>query len=652
MSSVSEAPVQVEDEATTLKRDLEGTSRSVLYGLSVLMALTQIYLIIFATASPMVHTAIFLAFIVPLVLLSYRPMSRARTRSIPWYDWIAALVSSAPFIYVAINYEDIIRRAIVPTTVDQTMAVIACVAILEISRRAIGFVLPLIALIFLFYTVWGGFLPGILSHRGYELDRITNTLFMTSNGVFGSAAQVAATMVFMFVFFGAFLNATGASRVITQLAFSVAGRYTGGPAKVAVIASGGMGMVSGSASANVATTGQVTIPLMKQVGYRGVFAAAVEAAASTAGTLTPPIMGAAAFIMAEITGIPYAEIVIAGIIPAILFYVTVLMCVHFEASRLGLKGMDKADIPKASTVMKKGIFILSPVIMLAVLIFMYYPVMYAAFYATIALVVIALVHPSIPLSPKGIVNSIANSADMVLQAGAACACAGLVIGVLNLTGLGLRFSSWTLGIAGASVILALIFTMLITIVLGMGLPPVAAYIVAASVAAPALTTLGFPLLASHMFIFYFSCLSSITPPVGITAFIAAGIARARPMRTAFTACFLALPAFVVPFLFIYSPAFLLEGEPLEIVGVSIKALLGFVFISAGVIGFVRKHAFIWERVMFILGGSLVLSSNFIPIAVGVVLVAVALLFHSRRSGRARATDSSVNDKATESQSSV
>ena len=616
------------DEATeSLRRDLTGRHKQVVFALGIVLAFAQVYLVVFGLASPQVHASTFLAFIAPITVLSYRAYPSAPRERIPLYDWALAALTSAPFIYGAFFYDDLIMRAIRPTELDTAMAVLAVLAVLEIARRAVGIILPVIAGLFLVYALWGGALPGVLSHRGYGLGRLTNTMFMTTNGLFSSPSQVAATMVFMFVFFGAFLQSTGGSRVITDIAFALAGRFTGGPAKVAVLSSAGLGMVSGSSSANVATTGQVTIPLMRQVGYGRKFAASVEASASTVGTLTPPIMGAAAFIMAEITGIPYAEIVVAGIVPALLFYVSILACVHLEATKLGLGGLKRDQLPRLGKTIRTGGVILLPVGLLVALIFMYYPVMHAAFYSTLGLIVVGLIHPRIRFGVRDVFTSMSSAAQMAIQAASACAAAGIVVGVLNLTGLGLRFSSWTLQIAGTSAVLALLFTMVITIILGMGLPPVAAYIVAASITAPALAELGFPLLAAHMFVFYFSCLSAITPPVGVTAFIGAGISGASPMGTALQSSILSLPAFVVPYLFMYSSSLLLDGSPMYVTTSLVTGIIGVAAFAVAVIGHLRDRCPIWQRAAFLIGGGLALVPVWQYAIAGLVVLAVVVTVH-------------------------
>lgn len=630
VSNQPKVPQEIDPEVSRSKRKLRGIDKPIVFTISFVMAVVQIYLIIFSMRAPMINTGIFLMFVSTLTFLLYKASPKIKSESIPWYDWVLAAVAVLPFLYGSSFYNEIISRAVTPTYTDIIMTIIAVAVILEISRRTIGILLPGIAILFIFYALWGGNIGGIFSHPGYSLERLTNTFYMTTNGIYGAPAKVAATMVFMFVFFGAFLNATGASKVITDGAFSIAGKYTGGPAKVSIIASALMGSVSGSASANVATTGQLTIPLMKKIGYKRHFAAGVESASSTGGTITPPIMGAAAFIMTEITGIPYGDIVLAAIIPALLFYLATFTAVHYEAKKLGLRGLSKEQLPSIFLVIKKGFYVMLPLILLIVLILMYYPVMYAAFYSTIALIIMGFIQPTSRLTIKKVFQAIADSSGMVLQAAAACACAGIVIGVLNLTGLGLRFSSVTLGIAGQSLILALIFTMIISIILGMGLPPVAAYIIGSAVAAPALINLGFPVLASHLFVFYFSALSSITPPVAVTAYIGAGIAGANPLRTAVTSCLIGLPAFIVPYMFMFSDHFLLQGDVFNIILTLIPAIIGFFCLSAGIIGYFNKKLYIYERVGFVLGGGLLLIFDFITGAVGVLILVLVVMYHYKR----------------------
>lgn len=604
-----------------MKRNLQGAAKKIVYAWCLLMSLSEIYIIIFGLITSTVHINIFLAFVVSLILISYKPFKKA-SDAVHWWDYILAIVSTVPFYYYVINYDEILTRGAMCNTADIIMMCIACIVIMEACRRAIGNALPIIAIVFLLYSFFGKYLPGIWAHRGYSVRRLTNILYMTDNGLFGSTSKVAATTVFMFVLFGSFLNETCAGDTLTKTAFSIAGRSTGGPAKVAVIASGLMGMVSGSAASNVVTTGQLTIPLMKKNGYKPHFAAAVEAAASSGGTLCPPILGAAAFIMVELIATPYSKIVRATILPALLYYISVFAAVHYEAKRLGLFGLPKEELPVLKEVMSEGGHMLLPLLVLIALICLNYPIMNVAFYSTIALIIFSWLKKNTRITFKGILDGLVGGAKSTLDAAAACACAGIVIGVINLTGLGLRFSQLAMQLGRNSIYLALFFTMLMLIVLGMGLPAVAAYVIGAAVAGPTLIGMGIPTLAAHLFIFYFSCISSITPPVALAAYLAAGIADANPLKTGFTACYIGIPVFIVPYLFVTNQALLLEGPFLIILQVVITSIIGTLALTFGTIGYFKTKISIPLRILFFAAGFLMLMPSGWSDAVGIAVVAI------------------------------
>ncbi len=618
-------PLSDEEVTEARKRTLSGYDKRIVNAIGIFMVFTEVYILIFAMITPFIHTSIFMAFIIVLCFLVFKPSCKMKKNRIPWYDWIIAAVSSSPFIYVAVNYNEIIERTSRPNQIDKIMTVIALLAAIECGRRLVGWALPIIASLFIAYAMFGGGLPGIFAHNGYDITRLSTTMLLSSSGLFSSPVRTAATMVFMFVLFGSFLNATGAGQVLTNLAMGFVGKYTGGPAKVSVIASALMGTVSGSSTANVVTTGQITIPLMISTGYKRYFAAAVEAAASTGGTLTPPIMGAAAFVMAETIGTGYAQIVYAAIVPALLYYVAIMFSVHFEAKKRGLAGLPKQSLPIVKEVVKEGFHVLIPLVFLIALIVSGYPVIYAAFYGTIAFIVMSMLKKKTRLRLNNFADALIEVATSILQPAAACACAGIVTGILGLTGLGVRFSSLAMNIAEHNIFLALLVTMVICIILGMGLPVVAAYIIGAAIAAPALIGLSFPVLASHLFVFYFACISPITPPVAVTAYIGAGIAQAKPIKSAFTACMLAISAFIVPYLFIFEQTLLLEGTVGSIVwrvALCGMALLAF---STAFVGFMNTGLAYYERVLFFAAFALLIWLNTQANIAGIILFAAVII---------------------------
>lgn len=601
------------------------------------MSLTQIYIMIFGLLPSTLHINIFLVFVSSLIFLLYKPKKSA-SNEIPWYDILFALLSTVPYFYYIINYNAILDRGIACNTVDIIMMCIALASVMECARRTVGKAMPIIALVFLLYSFVGKYLPGIWRHRGYSISRLTTILYMTDNGLFGSTSKVAATTVFIFVLFGSFLNKTRAGDTLTQSAFSIAGRYVGGPAKVAVIASALMGMVSGSAASNVVTTGQLTIPLMKKNGYESTFAAAAVAAASSGGTLCPPVLGAAAFIMSELIATPYSVIVRASVLPAFLYFFSIFLSVHFEAKRKKLNRTPREELPVLSKVLRKGGHLVLPLLILIVLICMNYPIINTAFITTIALIILSWLKKETRLMPRDIMEGLIGAARSCLDAAAACTCAGIIIGVINLTGLGLRFSQLAMELGRNSIFFALFFTMIMLIVLGMGLPAVAAYVIGAAVAGPALINMGIPVLAAHLFIFYFSCISSITPPVALAAYLAAGIADAKPMKTGFTACYLGLPVFIVPYLFVTNQALLLEGNLLAILQVVVTSIIGTFAITLSTIGFFKVRIPIALRVVAMLGGLLMLFPSSWTDLVGILIVGlvVGFCFFAETAARRRA----------------
>ena len=622
-----------EDAGGARTRQLTGFSKTFVTIFCIAFAVLQIYFNIYGMLSAMIHTAMFVAFAVALCFMTYKPSKKLEQTSIPWYDWLLACIGAAPFIYVVIDYNAIIDRASRPTTLDIVMTIIALIMVLECVRRTVGNILPGIAIVFLAYAFFGSNLPGILGHRGYDLRRITSVMLLSSNGLFSSSVRTAATMVFMFVLFGSYLNASGAGHSLTNICMSLAGRYTGGPAKVAVISSAAMGCVSGSSTANVITTGQITIPMMIRTGYDRYFAAAVEAAASTGGTLTPPVMGAAAFVLVELTGIPYSKVMIAAALPAFLYYTAVMMSVHFEAKKKGLLGIEKSQLPNLKEEILGGLNVLIPLVMLIYLIVRNYPVSFSAWYSTIALVVMSFLNKKTRMSVKQILDALAASATSVLQPACACACAGIIVGIMGLTGLGVKFSSLAMTVGSISPFLALLVTMVICVILGMGLPVVASYIVGAAIAAPALINLGFPTLAAHLFVFFFCCVAPITPPVAVTAYIAAGMAKAPPLKTAITACSLGIPVFIVPYLLVYNQALMCEGTAFEIIFRLLVDVAAFVAFSAAYVGFFTHRLKLWERAAFLFSSVCLIIllpvGDYVGIAGFVIMLVYSILYDKK-----------------------
>lgn len=490
-------------------------------------------------------------------------------------SFILAMASLAVGIYIIMEYPRLYYRlGLNPTQLDVVIGLICIIALFEMTRRLMGLALPIIALCFILYALFGSYLPGVFGHRGFSVADTISFLF-SPQGIYGTAVQASASIVILFITFGAFLNACGAGDFFINLALSLTGRIRGGPAKAAIVASSLFGMISGSAVANVATVGTFTIPLMIRGGYQRLFAGAVEAVASTGGQIMPPVMGTSAFIMAEFLGIPYAQIAIAAIIPAFLYYLAVFLNVDFEAVRLGIKGLPAGELPKFWETIKKQGYLLLPVIMLLYfLLVVQSSTIRAGLSAILATIVLGFLSRSSRLTPDKILKALSEGMTGVISLAAATATAGIIVGVLTLTGLGLRVASIILSIAGNNLFLTLLLTMLISLILGIGLPTAPSYIIAASVAAPALIKLGVPELAAHMFVFYYAVLSTITPPECHAAFSAGALAQADPMKTGFAAFKLGLAALIVPFAFAYDSVLLLEGSAGEIITAVVTSIVG------------------------------------------------------------------------------
>ena len=494
---------------------------------------------------------------------------------------VCALASAG---YLLVMYNSPLRMstgtAFAPIGISYA-AIAGCLLVMELTRRLTGNALVIITAIFLLYVFAGPLLPGFLGYPGLSLNRFFSQVY-TDIGVLGQTTAVSSTYIILFIIFAAFLQASKVGDYFVNFAFAVAGRARGGPAKVAVFASGLMGMINGTSAGNVVATGSLTIPLMKKVGYSGRSAGAIEAAASSGGQIMPPIMGAGAFIMAEITGIPYREIAAAAVIPAVLYFISVYFMVDMEAAKKGMRGMRKDEIPQFRRLVKH-VYLFTPIIILIGALFMGYSVIRAGTLATAAAAVVSWLSPN-KMGPIAILRALQLASNMSIQIIAVCACAGIIVGVISLTGVGARFSSLLLGLAGVSQLLALFFAMCISILLGMGMPTTAAYAVAASVVAPGLINIGIQPLIAHFFVFYFAVMSAITPPVALASYAASGISGANAMETSFTSFKIGLAAFIVPFMFFYSPAMLMQGSGLEILRVAVTASIGIIMLAGAVQG--------------------------------------------------------------------
>jgi len=494
------------------------------------------------------------------------------------------LLATLTYGYVIYFGTELIYHLGFTSSFEIVFGVIAISILIYISWIKIAWVLPVIALVALGYTTFiGGLIPGLAGHGGYSITRTISLLYMSNEGVFGVPIGVSSRIVSIFVIFAAFIKLSGAGEAILHISMALAGGVRGGPGKIAVISSAFFGSMSGSAVANVAGTGSITIPLMKKTGFRSEFAAAVEAVASTGGQLMPPVMGAAAFIMSEVLGIPYLSIVVAAIVPSLLYYYAVFLMVDFEAAKTGLSGQPRSSLPDLwHTLLKEGHLLFSLVVLVYLLVGPKYSPGYAAFYSILVQIIMSFVKPVYGMNINKILEALETAGKMLIEVALACAVAGIVVGVLGMTGLGLKLSSLLIKLSGGSLFILLILTMLSAIILGMGLPTVAVYVVVAALIGPALIDFGLPPLAAHLFIFYYGILAVITPPVALASYAAAGIAGCSPNKAGWYAVKLGLAGFLLPYIFIYSPELLLKGDIVLIVIAIISALAGITLLACGI----------------------------------------------------------------------
>ncbi|MFN2340404.1 MAG: TRAP transporter permease [Halanaerobium sp.] len=582
-------------------RHYTGLAAILVSTIAIVLSLFHLYTAGFGVLLALKQRAVHLGFIFTLIFLLYPALKNKKdNKFILGIDLILALGSIAISSYIIFNYEVLVRRAGMYTQLDQFMAILAIIIVLEGTRRALGPELPAIAVLFLLYAHYGQQMPGMLAHRGYSWSRIASHMYFTTEGIFGIPLGVSATYIFLFLLLGAFAKRTGLGDLFIDLALSLTGRTTGGPAKAAVVSSGLMGSISGSSVANTVTTGSFTIPLMKRVGYNSQFAAAVEAAASTGGQIMPPIMGAAAFIMAEFIGVPYVTIARAAILPAILYYITVGLMVHFEAKKQGLQGMSDDLIPKFLDVLKNRGHMIAPLIIIFYYLFKGYTPLRAAFLGILVSFALSFFKKDTRMNLQDLLDTLREGAISALGVAAACAAVGFIVGVTTLTGLGLKFTSLTVALSQGNLFLALFFTMVACTILGTGLPTTATYIVLATMAAPALTELGVPILAAHLFVLYFGVVADLTPPAALAAYAGAGISGSNPLKTGLTAVKLAIAGFVVPFVFAYSPSLLLiDTTVFQVILITGSSILGVFALAAAVLGYLNRKTTIIERLLLL-----------------------------------------------------
>lgn len=610
--------------------------------LALALALFQLYTACFGLLTAMHQRGIHITLAVALVFITY-PSASGKWRKTD-YLLVGVTLSVGIYLLVACSPAKMTAKAVVgPSTTDLFVGAVLIALVLEGTRRACGLPLVIVSILALLYGYGGAWLPSILGHKGYGVDQLIEQSVFTHEGIFGVPLSVSATFVSLFILFGSFLEASGAGYFFTQAALALTGRSRSGPAQAAVVSSAMMGTISGSAVANVVTTGTFTIPLMKRMGYAPEFAGAVEAVASTGGQIMPPVMGAAAFIIAEILNIKYSQVAIAAAIPAVLYFVSLGFMVHFEALRLGLRVMDRSELPDLKVVLKKGYFYLLPLVVLVyLLIIISYTPTKAALYSLVAVVLASFLGREARMTPDRILRALINGSKSVLPVATACAAAGIVIGVVTITGLGLRMSNLIVTLSGGSLFIALILTMITCMLLGMAVPTSAAYIITASLGAPALIRLGVSPLAAHLFVFYFACISAITPPVALAAYAGAGVAGSDPMRTGFIATKLGVAAYIVPFMFVYGPPLILVGPPWEVLLAGVTSTVGVFLLASGFEGWLHGPASWIERVLLIAGSLLLIKPGIGTDLLALLPVGIAYSLHFSKYRRARVVASRIS----------
>jgi TRAP transporter 4TM/12TM fusion protein len=615
-------------------RRLSGTQLKIVSVVAILFSCFQLYTSIAGILPAQLQRSIHLAFVFVLVYLMYPASKKMSKDKFGWVDICLAVLGAGVALYLTFNFQSLLLRAGDQTFFDIVIGGIAILLVLEGARRVVGLPIAIIATVFLAYGVLGPYLPGFFNHRGYSIARIVSHMYYTTEGILGIPLGVAATFIFLFILLGSFLEKTGIGQFFIDLANSVAGFAAGGPAKVAVLTSALEGTVSGSSVANTVGSGSFTIPLMKSLGYKPEFAAAVEAAASTGGQIMPPIMGAAAFLMAEFTGIPYSQIAKAAVIPALLYFMGIWISVHLEAKKLGMKGMSKDELPKFSKVMMDRGYLFLPLVGIVYFLVEGATPVKAALYGLGLAVATSYIRKSTRLSFKNILEALEQGAKNALGVSVACACAGIIVGTITLTGLGLKLGNGLVSLSGGNLLITLIFTMITSLILGMGAPTTANYVITSTIAAPALVKLGVPVLAAHMFTFYFGIIADITPPVALAAFAGSAIAKSNPLKTGITASKLAIAAFIIPYIFVLNPAMLLiNTTALKVVQIIVTSVIGMIGISTAMEGYLITTTNKFERIAFLIGGLCLVDPGATTDIAGLVILGAAFLYQKKKSSK-------------------
>lgn len=597
------------------QRKIGGWMKHVIFFGLLAFTLYQLYTAIFGQFPAQIQRTVHLGFALTFVFLLFPATRKMKKTSIPFYDYILAIIAVIVGSYWVINYDRLVQSLGSLESMDLYVGIAAIVLVLEAARRAVGLPIAIIAALFLLYAFYGPYMPDFMAHRGQTIDGIVKLMFYSTDGILGTPLAVSATFIFAFLLFGAFLVKTGVGEYFNDLAISVAGKLVGGPAKVAIFSSALQGTISGSSVANVVTSGAYTIPLMKRLGYEKNFAGAVEASSSTGGQLMPPIMGAAAFLMVEFIGrgVTYWDIAKAAAIPAVLYFAGIWIMTHFEAKRLGLRGLTDEEMPDRKQIFKK-LYLLIPIALIIIIMMAGVPVIHSALYGILACIIVGFINPDVKFGLTEIIDALVDGARTALPVAVATACAGIIVGVVVKTGLGLSLANSLVKLAGGSIIITLFFVMIASLILGMGAPTTANYVITSTIAAPAIIALLAPdvpsaavpivvLLSAHFFVFYFGIIADITPPVALAAFSAAAISGGDPIRTGVHSAKLAIAAFIIPYMIVFSPALLMiDVTIMEVAWVFCTAMLGMISLGAGIIGYWYRPINGIERIILVAAG--------------------------------------------------
>ncbi|MBP3648817.1 MAG: TRAP transporter permease [Clostridia bacterium] len=636
-------------------RHLTGPAKWLVFILSLLFAGVQLYSAFTGRVAATQLRPLHLGFVMMLVFLIYPISKKARRDTLPIYDILLSALAMGVCLYIALQHVELANRINKNTQLDLWVGGLLIVLLFECCRRVVGLPIMVVAGVFILYAYFGKYMPGGLQHRGFKVKRIITQLVYTTEGIMGTPLGASATFIYLFVLFGAFLERTEVGNFFIDFANAIAGHKRGGPAKVAVLASALEGTVSGSSVANTVGSGSFTIPMMKKLGYRKEFAAAVEATASTGGQIMPPVMGAAAFLMAESVGVPYMEVVKAALIPAILYFVGIYIIIEFEARKYGLVGMDKKDLPPFLPLIKKQGYLILPLIVIVAFLSMGYTPVFAALVGIATCVLCDIIRHLIigvvgaieaRKERKEKVNAAKIAGDVAVQTGidivasldkgsrsvlgvaVACGMAGIIVGMITLTGIGLTLGNSLTALAGGNQYLTLVFTMLASIILGMGVPTTANYLITSTImAGTVMKVVGCDILAAHLFVFYFGIIADITPPVALAAMAGSAIAKSDPFKTGLNAVKLAIAAFIVPYIFVFNNKMLFIGAQwYDILQIGVTSIFGMLGVAAALEGYYTRHAHLLQRLLFLAGGLLLIEPSLITDIIGVIIIIIPILW--------------------------